>query len=91
MSTRRELVAEEVVRLKSEAEVLQRDWRRIPFLGVLGFLAVPAYFVWGPLAGIAVVLMVPALLLTATYLIGVRRAENRQSIDELERQLEDSK
>lgn len=74
-------------RLKEEADILERDWRRIPFLLLTALLAAPAYFVWGPLAAIFALIAAPCLVLTALYLIGVRKSENRQSIAELERQL----
>lgn len=91
MTTRRELIEIEVERLEHEAKILERDWRRIPLLMASVVLAVPAYFVWGATAAIVAVLLAPCLVVTALYLIGVRRAENRQTIGELRRQLEDSK
>jgi cell division protein FtsL len=84
---RRGLIEREVERLKGEQDILDRDWRRIPFLGGIVVLALPAYLIWGPIAAIYAVLFAPCLVITALYLVGVRRAENRQSIAELERQL----
>jgi hypothetical protein len=49
----------EVERLESEAKVLERDWRRIPFLGAVAVLAVPAYYIWGPLAALTVIVIAP--------------------------------
>lgn len=88
VATRRELVEAEVARLKDEAKVLERDWRRIPLLFALVLTAVPAYYVWGPTAALWALICTPCLVITALYLIGVRKAENRQQIAELERELE---
>ena len=77
----------EIERLRGEANVLDRDWRRIPFLMATAVFAVPAYLIWGPIAAIYAILLAPCLVITALYLIGVRKAENRQAIEELERQL----
>lgn len=87
MATRRELIEIELVRLEGEANVLERDWRRIPYLAVLVVLAVPVYYVWGAIAALGAVLAVPCLVVTALYLIGVRRYENKQNIEELRAQL----
>lgn len=89
MADRRELIEKEIERLHEEAKVLERDWRRVPFLAAFILSAVPAYLIWGPTAALYAVLCTPCLIITALYLLGVRRAENRQSIEELERQLRD--
>lgn len=81
----------EVERLESEAKILDRDWKRIPLLVAGVVLAVPVHFIWGPTAAIFAVLAVPCLVGTAFYLIGVRRIENRQNLEELRRQLDASK
>lgn len=89
MADRRELIEREVERLHSEAKVLERDWRRVPFLFAFILSALPAYLIWGPAAAFYAILCTPCLVITALYLLGVRRSENRQSIEELERQLRD--
>lgn len=76
-------------RLESEAKVLERDWRRIPWLFVFVLSAVPAYLIWGNTAAIYAILCTPCLVGTAAYLLGVRRAENQQSLRELQQQLAD--
>jgi hypothetical protein len=81
----------EVDRLNDEAKVLDRDWRRIPFLAAVALFGVPAYYIWGPGAAIFAVVLAPCLVVTALYLIGVRRYENKQNIEELRRQLDVSK
>jgi hypothetical protein len=85
--TRRELVESEIHRLRALGDDLERDWRRIPYLGVFLLTAGPAYWIWGPTAAFYAVLCTPCLVVTALYLIGVRRSANRQELEELERQL----
>lgn len=84
-------MAIEIERLKGEAEVLERDWRRIPYLAGFIVLAGPAHLIWGPIAAMYAVLCVPCLIGTAYYLIGVRKRENRDLLVELEEQLEATK
>lgn len=88
MATRRELMEAEVLRLESEQVKLERDFRRVPFLLVFGLAAIPAYFLWGGLAALYGVLFTPCLVITAFYLVGVRRAENRQNLIEMRQSLE---
>ncbi|HJL15539.1 MAG TPA: hypothetical protein RMH99_07790 [Sandaracinaceae bacterium LLY-WYZ-13_1] len=85
--TRRDLIEREIERLHEQGELLERDWRRIPYLGLFLLSAGPAYWIWGPTAAMYAVLCTPCLVGTALYLIGVRRSENRQQITELEGQL----
>lgn len=89
VADRRELIQKEIERLHHEAKVLERDWRRVPWLFAFILSALPAYLIWGPTAAFYAILCTPCLIITALYLLGVRRSENRQSIDELERQLRD--
>jgi hypothetical protein len=86
-ANRRELFVKELVRLDAEAIVLERDYRRVPFLILSGFLAIPFYFVWGPPAAMYTILGAPCLMFTALYLVGVRRAENRQAREEIKEQI----
>jgi hypothetical protein len=81
------LAVKELERLREEAVVLERDWRRAPYLIGLALLAVPAYFLDYPLLALLFLLCAPALVGTAIYLLGVRRAENRQLSEELEMEL----
>ncbi len=88
-ATRAELIAAEIDRLKDEAKILERDWRRIPFLFAFILFAGPAHWIWGPTAAFYAILCVPCLVITAAYLIGVRRRENTELLGELEGQLEE--
>lgn len=78
--TRRDLIAKEVVRLREEGKLLERDWKRVPFLFGTVILVGPAFWIWGPTVGLYGLLCVPSLVVTALYLVGVRRAENREQI-----------
>ena len=51
-------------------------------------LAAPVYFIWGGTAAFYTVLAAPCLVLTALYLLAVRRAENRQLIAETKAEIE---
>lgn len=81
----------EVMRLAAQQEKLERDWRRIPFLAAFGLTAIPAYHIWGGWAALYALLFTPCLMISATYLIGVRRSETRQLRMELERSLAEKK
>jgi hypothetical protein len=85
--TRTDLVRKEVARLRDLGEQLERDWRRIPYLGGAVVLVGPAFWIWGPTVGLYALLCVPCLVVTALYLVGVRRAENREQVADYERQL----
>lgn len=89
MPSRRELLEQEVQRLHAEAAVLEREWRRAPWLFATIAAAIPVHFLWGPAAAVYSILFAPCLVVTALYLVGVRRAENRANSAELERQLRD--
>lgn len=85
--TRKDLIEIEIERLEREGVLLDRDWHRIPYLGIFILSAGPAYWIWGPTAAFYAILCVPCLVVTALYLIGVRRSDNRQSLEELRGQL----
>lgn len=87
VATRRELMEQEVARLHDEAKALDRDWRRVPWLFAFIVTALPVHYIWGPTASFYTVLFVPCLVITALYLVAVRRAENKSTVQELERQL----
>jgi hypothetical protein len=86
--TRIDLLEAELERLKQEGAQLERDWRRIPLLTTTVVFVAPVYFVWGPTAAFYGVLCVPSLVLTAIYLVMVRRNENRDLIGDVRRQIE---
>jgi hypothetical protein len=88
VATRRELIEREIERLHGEAKVLERDWRRVPWLALSVLSALPAYLIWGQTVALYALFCAPCLVGTAAYLVGVRRTENRQNLRELEQQLE---
>lgn len=77
----------ELDRLRAQAEALERDWHRIPFLFVFWLTAIPAYFMWGVMAMIYALLLTPCMVIAAFYLVGVRRAETKHYIAEMRRDL----
>jgi hypothetical protein len=86
VATRLELMDQELERLREEGRTLEREWRRVPWLSSTVVLAAPTYAIWGPLAALYAVLFVPCLVIAALYLIGVRRSENRATLEELEKE-----
>ena len=84
---RRELVEREVERLHEEASKLARDWSRVPWLFGTIVLVPLMQVVSGPGAAMLALIFVPSLVATSAYLIGVRRKENAQLIEDLEQQL----
>ncbi len=80
---------QEVERLHEEAKTLEREMQRVPWLFAFIVIAIPAHLIWGPTAAFYAVLFAPCLVGTAFYLVGVRRAENRANVEEIERQLRD--
>jgi hypothetical protein len=81
------LLEAEVVRLRSEIVLLERQWSRKHLLAFFGLLAIPAYLIFGGLVAAVVLLCTPALVGTQAYLLGVRRLECRQLIHETEQEL----
>lgn len=81
------LMEAEVARLDHELGVLERQWGKKHLLAFFGVLAIPCYFLFGPLVAGVVVVCTPALVATQAYLLYVRRAECRQLIQETRREL----
>ena len=77
----------EVTRLTGELRMLDRQWSRKHLLAAFGVLTIPAYFLFGGLVATVVLICTPALIATQAYLVGVRRYECRQLIDETRREL----
>lgn len=77
----------EVTRLEGELRMLDRAWSRKHLLAAFGLFAIPAYFLFGGLVAGVVLFCTPALIATQAYLVGVRRYECRQLIDETRREL----
>lgn len=73
----------EIARLKGELLKLEHAWDHRYRLVAFGLGAIPAYFVFGALVAVVVLACTPMLIVTQTYLVGVRRVECRQLIDEL--------
>ena len=86
--TRPDLIEKEIERLEEQATLLERDWKRLPYLWGGMLLVGPIWLIWGPVVGLYALLCVPCLFFTALYLVGVRRSENRQMLAEMRRQLE---
>lgn len=85
------MLQSEVTRLEHELSILERQWNRKHRLGFFALLAIPAYFLFGPLIAGVVLLCTPALIGMQAYLLGVRRMECRQLILETQRELEAAK
>ncbi len=77
----------EVARLKGELAKLERAWERRYHLAAFALTAIPTYFIFGGLVASVVLACTPALIATQTYLVGVRRLECRQLIEEMMREL----
>jgi hypothetical protein len=77
----------EVTRLHGELRILDRQWSRKHLLAAFGILAIPAYFLFGGVVAAVVLVCTPALIATQAYLVGVRRLECRQLIEETKREL----
>ncbi len=80
------LVAE-VKRLRGLRSDLDREWRQLRWAVAPSFLAAPAYFVWGPIGSALVALAVASVVVTAAYLIGVRRKEYEGDIRIVQREI----
>lgn len=85
--TRPDLIEKEIERLEEQATLLEKDWKRLPYLWGTLLLVGPIWLIWGPVVGLYAFLCVPSLFFTALYLVGVRRSENRQTLEELRRPL----
>lgn len=73
----------EITRLNGELRKLEHAWDHRFRLAAFGLGAIPAYLFFGGLVAIVVLACTPMLIVTQTYLVGVRRVECRQLIDEL--------
>ncbi len=83
------LLKAEIVRLKTEIGVLNRQWQRKHWLGLVGLVAIPLMIARVPPMWIVIaVVAAPCLVATQAYLLYVRRRECIQLIGEAERDLE---
>ncbi len=80
------LLEGEVDRLRKELAILERQWARKHLLAAFGLLALPALY-FGTLYAMIFLLCTPALVATQAYLIGVRRSECRELIEESRREI----
>ncbi|AKF09710.1 hypothetical protein [Sandaracinus amylolyticus] len=85
------MLQSEVTRLEHELSILERQWHRKHRLAFFALLAIPAYFLFGPLVAGVVLVCTPALIGVQAYLLGVRRMECRQLIAETKRELDAAK
>lgn len=85
MSERERLVSNEVARLQTMLGDLDRDWGYIRWSAALLPLGGVAYMVYGIFAFSIWILLVVSFLVTAAYLIGVRRKEYESEIELLNR------
>ena len=83
---RQKLVAE-VKRLRGLRSDLDREWRQLRWAAIPSLLAVPAFFLWGPIGSSLVILAVASIVVTAAYLIGVRRKEYEGDIRIVQREI----
>lgn len=84
---KKELLRAELKRLEAELVILETQWNKKHHLAAFGLLTFPAAYFWGLPAVMLGLLATPSLVLTQAYLIGVRRHECRQLIDESTRAL----
>lgn len=83
---RRQLEAKQADLIR-HLQSLDRDSRRVPWLGALGLSAIPAGYYWG-LPGVAVSLVATIFLVgSAVYLIWGHRGEYVQKVAEVREQL----
>jgi hypothetical protein len=73
--------------LESERAKLEAEWRQIPRYAGAALLAIPAGLVWGWPAVVIVLVATLGLLVTAAYLLGVRRAGTIAELRDLRREL----
>jgi hypothetical protein len=78
------LIEEKLQRHRKYLESLDRDARRVPWLGALALGALPAGYFWGVTIAALVVVGTVFLVGSAYYLIWGHRAEYVQKIAELQ-------
>ena len=88
--TEREVLLEhEVRRLGAQLVVLEAQWKKKHWLGLLALAAIPLFvFVPSPMWGIGMLMATPCLVVTQAYLIGMRRAECRELIQQCRRDMQ---
>lgn len=86
-SEQRTRLVAEVKRLRGLRADLDREWRQLRWSVIPTFLAIPAFFVWGPIGSSLVILAVASIVVTAAYLILVRRKEYEGDIRIVQREI----
>jgi hypothetical protein len=83
----RERLVREVKRLRGLRADLDREWRNLRWSVIPMALAIPAFFMWGVIGSSLVILAVLSIVVTAAYLIGVRRREYEGDIRIVQREI----
>lgn len=86
-SEQRERLVAEVKRLRGLRADLDREWRQLRWSVIPALLALPAFFFWGPIGSAMVILAVASIVVTAAYLILVRRKEYEGDIRIVQREI----
>lgn len=86
-SEQRTRLVAEVKRLRGLRADLDREWRQLRWSVIPTLLAIPAFFVWGPIGSSLVILAVASIVVTAAYLILVRRKEYEGDIRIVQREI----
>ncbi len=86
-SEQRTRLVAEVKRLRGLRADLDREWRQLRWSVIPTVLAIPAFFVWGPIGSSLVILAVASIVVTAAYLILVRRKEYEGDIRIVQREI----
>ena len=84
---RREKLERERERLLGQIQLLEGDWKRLPWAFGTAILGLPAGIVWGWPWGALVIALGLSFGATGAYLIGVRREDYRRQIGDVEREL----
>ncbi len=82
-----ELLRRHVAHLETQCGELERAWGRVPRLGAAALLALPAAYFWGIAAGVMVVVLSGALVVTSAYLTGMRRSWARSELRDTRKDL----
>ncbi|MCB9599645.1 MAG: hypothetical protein H6722_06985 [Sandaracinus sp.] len=86
-SKQRERLVAEVARLRKLRKDLDREWRGLRWSAIPTLLAIPAFFLWGVIGSSLVILGVGSIVVTAAYLILVRRKEYEGDIRIVQREI----
>ena len=84
MSDRLAELEREIADVNHHLEGLQRDWTRIPWVGLLALLAVPAGYLFGLLAIVLVVSVTVIIAIVTMYIIMDHRRTYLERLDDLE-------